>query len=224
MLRLRFKKLGRSVWISHLDTMRLFQRAFKRAGLKLTHTQGFNPRPSVSIALPLSVGIESYCELLDFDLEEPADCSEIKSRLNAALVEGIMVTDVYDCGEKLKHLGLMDCSVIMHYDAGTPQNAVDCIASLLKRPTLLVEKKGKKGVTQQDIIPLIKGIACEQTDEKTLVLRATICCQEPSLNPMQILAAIDTYIPELSPDSSRCVRHEVYYRQSDPNQVLKKFM
>ena len=68
MPRLLFEKVGRSVWISHLDLMRLFQRAFKRAGLKLKHTQGFNPRPSVSIALPLSVGVESECELLDFDL------------------------------------------------------------------------------------------------------------------------------------------------------------
>ena len=69
MPRLLFEKTGSAVWMSHLDLMRLFQRAFKRAELPLTHTQGFNPRPSVSIALPLSVGVESVCELLDFDLE-----------------------------------------------------------------------------------------------------------------------------------------------------------
>ena len=69
MRRLLFEKTGSAVWMSHLDLMRLFQRAFKRAELPLTHTQGFNPRPSVSIALPLSVGVESVCELLDFDLE-----------------------------------------------------------------------------------------------------------------------------------------------------------
>ena len=68
MPRLLFEKTGTAVWISHLDLMRLFQRAFKRAGFPLTHTQVYNPRPSVSIALPLSVGIESQCELLDFDL------------------------------------------------------------------------------------------------------------------------------------------------------------
>lgn len=69
MLRALFQKTGNAVYISHLDLMRLFQRAFKRAGLPLTHTQGFNPRPSVSIALPLSLGVESQCELLDFELE-----------------------------------------------------------------------------------------------------------------------------------------------------------
>ena len=79
MPRLVFEKTGNAVWISHLDLMRLFQRAFKRAGLSLKHTQGFNPRPSVSIALPLSVGVESVCELLDFDLlGESATNEEIR--------------------------------------------------------------------------------------------------------------------------------------------------
>ena len=68
MPRLLFEKMGTSIWMSHLDLMRLFQRSFKRAGLQLSHTNGYNPRPSVSIALPLSVGVESHCELLDFDL------------------------------------------------------------------------------------------------------------------------------------------------------------
>ena len=69
MPRALFEKTGNAVWMSHLDLMRLLQRAFKRADLHLKHTQGFNPRPSVSIALPLSVGVESVCELLDFDLD-----------------------------------------------------------------------------------------------------------------------------------------------------------
>ena len=58
MPRALFEKTGNAVWMSHLDLMRLLQRAFKRAGLHLKHTQGFNPRPSVSIALPMSVGVE----------------------------------------------------------------------------------------------------------------------------------------------------------------------
>ena len=82
MLRVLFEKTGNGIWMSHLDLMRVFQRAFKRAGLPLTHTQGFNPRPSVSIALPLSVGVESVCELLDFELDgDPVPCEEICSEL-----------------------------------------------------------------------------------------------------------------------------------------------
>ena len=73
MPRALFDKTGNARYISHLDLKRVFQRAFKRSGLPLTHTQGFNPRPSVSIALPLSLGVESRCELLDFELEHPFD-------------------------------------------------------------------------------------------------------------------------------------------------------
>ena len=95
MPRLLFEKKGSAIWISHLDLMRLFQRAFKRAGLHLTHTQGYNPRPSVSIALPLSVGVGSGCELLDFDLDaDTVSCDEICSRLNHSLVEGVRVLQV----------------------------------------------------------------------------------------------------------------------------------
>ena len=87
MPRALFEKTGNAVWMSHLDLMRVFQRAFKRAGLPLTHTQGFNPRPSVSIALPLSVGVESGCELLDFDLEgEKIPNEQILQRLNLSLI------------------------------------------------------------------------------------------------------------------------------------------
>ena len=105
MPRLLFEKTGRAVWISHLDLMRLFQRAFKRAGLPLTHTKGFNPRPSVSIALPLSLGVSSCCELLDFDLEgEKVANEEILTRLNENLVAGVKVLKVYDEMSKIKHL------------------------------------------------------------------------------------------------------------------------
>ena len=105
MPRLLFEKKGNAVWISHLDLMRLFQRAFQRAGLPLRHTQGFNQRPIVSIALPLSVGVSSECELLDFDLDgSEYSNEEICGKLNSALVSGVRVLDVYDDGRKLKEL------------------------------------------------------------------------------------------------------------------------
>ena len=94
MPRILFEKTGDAVWMSHLDLMRLFQRAFQRAGLPLTHTQGFNPRPSVSIAMPLSVGVQSVCELLDFDLQgEKVPCQQIVDRLNQVLVKGVKELD-----------------------------------------------------------------------------------------------------------------------------------
>ena len=115
MPRVLFEKTGNAIWVSHLDLMRLFQRSFKRAGLLLTHTQGFNQRPSVSIALPLSVGVESKCELLDFELDtsEMVSNSQIVSRLNKALVDGVRVLDCYENGGKIRDLAYLRCFVAM---------------------------------------------------------------------------------------------------------------
>ena len=69
MHRIRFEKTGRAVWMSHLDLMRLMQRAFRRAGVVLHHSQGFTPHAYVSMLLPLSVGMESVCELMEYELD-----------------------------------------------------------------------------------------------------------------------------------------------------------
>lgn len=216
MPRLLFEKTGNAVYISHLDLMRLFQRAFKRAGLPLTHTHGFNPRPSVSIALPLSLGVESHCELLDFDLEgEAVSSAEIQKRLNSALVPGVRVLEVYEDGRKLKSLTFLDCTLSLEYDGGVPAGGKEKLKELFVRPCLLVEKKGKNGNTQQDIIPMIRHLEIQDAGERELVLKARICCQNPTLNPMQLVAAMELYLPEMKPDFVRVCRHEIYDTEED---------
>ena len=210
MPRLLFEKTGNAIWISHLDLMRVFQRAFKRAGLPLVHSRGFNPRPSVSIALPLSVGVESACELLDFDLEGcEVPCEEMRTRLNEALVAGVKVLEVYEDGRKIKHLAYLDCEVTLEYDNGAPQAGE--VAELFTRDTLLVEKKSKSnGIQDQDILPMIRSLEVQETDGNTLTIRARVCCQNPTLNPMQLVAAIERHAPHLKPDFAKCRRVEVY--------------
>ena len=211
MPRLLFEKTGRAIYISHLDLMRVFQRAFKRAGLPLTHTQGYNPRPSVSIALPLSLGVESSCELLDFDLYgEKIPNDEILSRLNEALVEGVRVLCVYDEGLKIKHLALLECEVSLEYDKGIPEGALIGITSLFAQSEVVVEKKSKNGIKEENIIPMIRRITVSAEDANTLQLKALICCQNPTLNPMQLQAAIEEYLPEYKADFVRCRRVQVF--------------
>lgn len=210
MPRALFEKTGNAVWISHLDLMRLFQRAFKRAGLPLTHTQGFNPRPSVSIALPLSVGVESLCELLDFDLDGmDVLCDEICRRLNEVLVEGVRVRQVYEDGQKIKHLALLRSVLTLEYDAGVPQGAADAIRKLLSQNSLTVEKKGKNGIVQQDIVPMLRSFEVA-AENREVTIQLLACCQNPTLNPMQVVAAIEKYLPELKPDHALCRRVEIY--------------
>ena len=211
MLRLLFEKTGNAVWISHLDLMRLFQRAFKRAGLPLTHTQGFNPRASVSIALPLSVGVESSCELLDFELDGTAvPCDEICARLNEALVSGVRVLQVYDTGRKIRELSLLHCTVTLEYDNNVPDNGEEALRALFRREQVIVPKKGKNGVQDQDIIPMIQEIEIIRAGEQEIILDAVVCCQNPTLNPMQLVNAISMYLPNLKPDFAKCKRLEIF--------------
>lgn len=214
MPRLLFEKTGNAVWMSHLDLMRLFQRAFKRAGLALKHTQGFNPRPSVSIALPLSVGVESVCELLDFDLDgEPVTNTVIRDGLNRSLVEGVKVLEVFDCGKKIRDLAFLHCCITMEYDNGIPNDAEVEIQKLFSRDALTVQKKTKSGPRDQDVIPMIRSLTVERAGESTLHLEALICCQNPTLNPMQLSMAISEYLPELKPNFCKCRRLEIYDKE-----------
>ena len=73
--------------------------------------------------------------------------------------------------------------------------------------TLMV---GKNGITEQDIIPMIRKINIAAQDDHCLVLNARICCQNPTLNPVQLSAAIAKYLPELTPDFVTCCRNEIY--------------
>ena len=212
MPRILFEKKGNAVWISHLDLMRLFQRAFKRSGLPLTHTQGFNPRPSVSIALPLSVGVESNCELLDFELDGDKVANRIvRGKLNDYLVPGIRVIKVYDNMQKIKHLAYLDTVMTLEYDQGVPENAIDRISALFAQEEVLVEKKAKSGdILDQNIVPMIKSMEVLQSDDHTVLLKGRVCCQNPTLNPMQLHGAIVRHLPDLAPDFVKTERIEIY--------------
>jgi radical SAM-linked protein len=95
-LRLRFSKTGRAVYISHLDLMRTMQRSFLRAGYQLKYSEGFNPHAQISIALPLSVGTGSLCELMDFRLEGEPGLDDMPERLTAKMPEGVRALEAYE--------------------------------------------------------------------------------------------------------------------------------
>lgn len=207
MHRLLFEKTGNAVYISHLDLMRLFQRAFKRGGLNLKHTQGFSPRAMVSIALPLSVGVESRCEILDYELvDQDVTFEEVRDRLNASLPAGVKVLDAYDSPRKPKDLTHLDIAIGLEYDNGVPEGTVDAIRELFRRDSVIVTKRGKNGPVDQDIIPMIFNIEVNEISGCELELTARVCAQNPSLNPQQMVTAIEAHVG--APDFARISRRE----------------
>ena len=94
-VRIRFTKVGSLQFISHLDLNRTMKTVMIRAGVPIKYSEGFNPHPKMVFALPLSVGAESICELLDFKLDRPMSEEELTDRLNAALPPDMRVLETY---------------------------------------------------------------------------------------------------------------------------------
>lgn len=142
-VRLRFSKIGQAKYISHLDTNRVFSRALARAKINLWYTQGFNPRPYMSFSLPLSLGVESYCENVDLRILDDLTDEEIKERMNNALPLGIRIVDVYE--------NFMDCHDIVYsdyvykFEFKDNETALEKIIAVLESDEILAQKKAKKG-------------------------------------------------------------------------------
>lgn len=209
--RLLFSKTGRARYISHLDLMRTFQRAFSRAKIPIKHTEGFNPHPFVSIALPLSVGYSSQCEILEFGLLEGTSHEEVSARLTAVMPEGIVVHQCWPVERKLKELRYINYIMTFEYPDGRPQKSETAMRELLGRETLVVKKKSNKaraGFTETDLIPLIRGWRIEcQSDTMTLDL--VLSAQNPGLNPELIRSTFCAEYPEYAPDFVTFHRREV---------------
>jgi radical SAM-linked protein len=92
-IRIRFEKLGRMRFLSHLEMLTLFIRAVGRAKIPMRYSQGFHPHPKFSFATALSVGIESYAEYMDFEVESGYTAQQLQQALNLSLPEGVRVTE-----------------------------------------------------------------------------------------------------------------------------------
>lgn len=213
MHRILFEKLGPSVWMSHLDTVRLMQRAFRRAGVVLHHSQGYTPHAYVSMPLPLSVGTESLCEILEYELDGELTLSP--DDLNAVLPEGIRVLAVYDSEIKTKYMEELQAELRLFYDAGVPDTAVQELSELLARKELFIEKRTKRGMEETDIRPLIHSVTIHAEDN-ALRLDCRVSAQNPPLNPMLLLTAMERYLPHLQPDFAKCRRIEIYGADGNP--------
>ena len=209
-LRLLFVKEAQASYISHLDLMRTFQRVFPRAGLSLKHSNGFHPHPIISIVLPLPVGQESDCELLDFETVEDSDGVGVAEALNTGMPAGIRVLDCYEATRPVKELSFVRADMELDYDNGVPKDAIERITALFDREEVLVEKKTKhKDLTEINIRPMIDTLEFT-AEENKLCACVTVMAQNPGLNPAFIGAAVARYLPDLAPDFVRVRRRALY--------------
>ena len=209
--RLLFAKTGRACYISHLDLMRTFPRAFLRAGLNAKQTEGFNQHTFVSIALPLSLGYSSRCEILEFELLDDIPLDQVPARINAVLPEGIEVLECYEAQVPVRQIAWLDWACRLTFDQGIPDGVEEEFLSLYNTDGLVIQKpskKAKKGFTEVDLIPLIHSLNMEREGD-TLVLRAVLAAQNPGLNPELLISTARQHCPLFQPDFVEYERREV---------------
>lgn len=211
-LRLRFKKTGRAIYISHLDLMHTLQRCFSRAGYELKYSEGFNPHPQISIALPLSVGCASVCEILDFRLSTETDPQELAARLSSVMPEGIEAIECYEQQRKVAELKYLQISGRFEYDERPAQAMAEGLRDFYSQSEIVILKRTKRGEADTDIRPDIRSISFEAIDGAVL-LEAVISAQEPTLNPELLSRALHQKAPELAPDFARFIRTETFDAQ-----------
>ena len=152
-VRIFFEKMGRAKYTSHLDTMRTMTRAFKRSGLPLWYTQGFNPHLYCTFALPIALGCESLCETVDLRLTEEVPFEEVVFRLNNSLPPGLRATGAAPPELDAVEIALADYAVTLRCDAQHWSGKLD---ELLDRPVIEVTKRTKKGERLIDIRPHVE--------------------------------------------------------------------
>lgn len=191
-LRIRFSKTGQAKYISHLDTNRVFSRAFARAKISLYYTEGFNPHPYMSFSLPLSLGVESLCENVDVRILDDISNDEIKERMNDSLPVGIRVVDVYS--------DFMDCSEIVYSDYVYKfefidnETALEKIKSVLDSNEIMAQKKGKKGkrriLKETNIKEFIVKHSISIRDNQIVLNIRLLAGPEKNLNPSLLFDTI----------------------------------
>lgn len=143
-VRVWFKKMGMSRYVSHLDLMRAMTRAVRRAEVPLWYTEGFNPHPYLTFALPLSLGMESLYESMDIRIEGESTNEEIFNMLVGSMPPGIEIESVEDPVYDPKVIAFGEFDIF--FDCEKDSEALPTlIESMLSADELIVQKLGKKG-------------------------------------------------------------------------------
>lgn len=190
-LRIRFRKVGSMQYISHLDLQRTLGRVFIRAGLPLWFTKGFNPHPKLNFAMPLSVGTQSECELLDLRFKTDMDPAEVMNRMNRQLTDELRVTEVYVPETKFSDIAFAAYDYEIH-TTGANAALAQRMSDLLHTAPLVMTKRTKSGEKQIDIIPQIRRAdVTYDADADAIRIAAELSATTDNfLNPELVMTAL----------------------------------
>jgi len=193
-VRIKFRKEGGLQYISHLDLVRTMHKIIVRSKLPLWYTEGFNPKPKMVFAAPLSIGTESKCEYMDLRLTECVPESEVIAALNKNLTNEMQVVDAYYPKTKLTELKWFTYTMSIITEGASEELAAAC-ERLLNSDSIEIEKKTKPGepIKSANIAPLIRSASVVFTDGALAVNCCLSADQASFLNPEYVIKALKKY-------------------------------
>lgn len=177
-VRVKYQKAGSFQLIGHLDTMRYFQKAVRRAGLDIAYSQGFSPHQLMTFAAPLALGVTSEGEYFDAEFHSLPSAAEFLERMNAQMVEGMAVKDIVLLPEHAKNsmsiVAASDYRIEIRdrgqeADRKRREQLFAAVPAFLDRQEIVVLKKTKKKEGMEDIRPGILKM-CRQEDSLYMLL------------------------------------------------------
>ncbi|GFI42427.1 hypothetical protein IMSAGC018_00088 [Lachnospiraceae bacterium] len=221
--RIKFRKYGVMRFIGHLDVMRFFQKAMRRARIPIAFTEGYSPHMIMSFAQPLGVGVTSDGEYLDIELKEEIAANEAVIRLNEVMVEGIEVVNFVRIPDDKKSSGmtlvaaasyrvtLLESAKSAEITRELPDSWQSKIEAFQKQESIVVLKKTKRSEAEVDIKPMIYQMH-KEANSIYLFLAAG---SEQNLKPDLVMEAFTEFIGEKEESVPfHYHRLEVYARQS----------
>lgn len=210
--RVKFIKGEQVKFLSHLDILRTFNRALRRSGVPVAYSQGFNPHPLMSFALPLSVGTTSCGELVDIDIEGDINLKDFINTINKGLPEYLKAVDVKEADLKSNIMALINAAKYrVEVYAQNTSEIEEKISELLSKDEILIEKESKKGSKEIDIRPGIRDIKINANNKNCLELLMTLDAGSKSnIKPEMVINALEKYY-NINLDDMEVERIELFY-------------
>lgn len=178
-IRIKFAKQGTMKFIGHLDVMRYFQKAMRRADVDIRYSEGFSPHQIMSFAAPLGVGLTSNGEYMDIEVHSTGSSEEMVKRLNEVMVEGFQVLDWRrlsdEAGNAMSLVAAADYTVAFRkgYEPEEMEGFLSGLETFYERPSIPIVKKTKKGEKEMDLKPLVYACRVTRGTEPSIFLRVS---------------------------------------------------
>ena len=218
LIRSKYKKEDDMIFISHLDLQRLLQRAFRRAEINLSYSQGFNPHPKMSYGNALALGVESQGEYVDIEIEDDISVEAFLKRINEELPKGVKFIKGEEITPQTPSLSseIEYGEYLFNIDLDKPLSkelVKTRVLELIKSESIMITKKNKKGkVVESDIRPLIKTFDLVVLDDNRATFEAIIATGSKANLNINTLIPILLKILDINIDSKEVetIRRDLY--------------